>query len=60
MTILSNHKSQKRKKSSSEKLDQTLSLRRKVRITLSLENSQKERSEFEPCHQEEHTEFSFG
>jgi len=55
MIILQNHKSKKKKKSSSEKLNQTLSLRTKVRRTIPLENSQKEKSEFEPYNQEEHT-----
>jgi hypothetical protein len=55
MTILQNHKSKKKKKSLSEKLDQTWSLRTKMRRTIPLENSQKEKSEFEPYHQEEHT-----
>jgi len=49
-----------KKKSSSEKLDQTLSSRRKVRRTLPLGNSKKKRSKFEPCHQEEHTDFGSG
>jgi len=54
----------KKKKSSSEKLDQTLSSRRKVRITLPLrflkKKKKEERSKFEPCFQEEHTNFGFG
>jgi hypothetical protein len=39
MSILQNHKNKKRKKTSSEKFDQTLSSRRKIRRTLPLGNS---------------------
>jgi hypothetical protein len=50
-------KSQKlKKKALSEKFDQTLSSRRKIR-TLPLENSQNKRRKFKPCHQEEHINF---
>jgi hypothetical protein len=56
MLVLQNHK----KKASSEKFDQTLSSRRKMRRTLPLENSQNKRRKFKPCHQEEHVEFGFG
>jgi hypothetical protein len=41
-SILQNRKKRGRKKASSEKLDQTLSYKRKVRRTLPLGNSQKE------------------
>jgi hypothetical protein len=54
-------KSQKlKKKALSEKFDQTLSSRRKIRRTLPLENSQNKRRKFKPCHQEEHINFGFG
>jgi hypothetical protein len=60
MSVLQNHKNQKRKKASSEKFDQTLSSRRKMRRTLPLGNCQNKRRKFKPCHQEEHTDFGSG
>jgi hypothetical protein len=53
-------KIKKRKKASSEKFDQTLSSRRKMRRTLRLGNSQNKRRKFKPCHQEEHIDFGSG
>jgi len=52
-------KEEERKKASSEKFDQTLSSRRKMRRTLPLGNSQNKRKKFKPCHQEEHTGYWF-
>jgi hypothetical protein len=60
MSTLQNHKNKKRKKASSEKFDQALSSRRKMRRTLSLGNSQNKRRKFKTCHQEEHIDFGFG
>jgi len=60
--VLQNHKNKKKEeknKASSEKFDQTLSSRRKMRRTLPLENSQNKRKKFKPCHQEEHTGYWF-
>jgi hypothetical protein len=50
-------KRKKKKKASSEKFDQTLSSRRKMRRTLPLGNSQNKRRKFKPCHQENHADF---
>jgi hypothetical protein len=49
MSVLQNHKNQKRKKASSEKFDQTLSSRRKMRRTLPLGNSQNKRESSNPA-----------
>ena len=53
-------KEEERKKASSEKFDQTLSSRRKMRKTLPLGNSQNKRRKFKPCNQEEHIDFGSG
>jgi len=49
-----------KKNASSEKFDQTLSSRRKMRRTLRLGNSQNKRRKFKPCHQEDNTDFGSG
>jgi hypothetical protein len=53
MSDLQNSKKKKRKKASSEKFDQTLSSKRKMKRTLPLGNSQNKRRKFKPYHQEE-------
>jgi hypothetical protein len=59
MAVLQNHKKE-RNNASSEKFDQTLSSRRKMRRTLPLGNSQRKKRKFKPFHQKEHTDFGSG
>jgi hypothetical protein len=57
--VKSHKEKEEEKKASSEKFDQTLSSRRKMRRTLPLGNSQNKRRKFKPCHQEEPHKFWF-